>query len=457
MTIVDPQAVYSRRFLARLREPRVLHLGLTVGAGWGGRIVTAVGQFYAIRLLSAMLGVSNYAAYAVFTGLFGWFMLADFGFGSSLQNLISERRVAGRTTTDVVATAMAVLLRTTLVVYVLLLPLGYWAGPVLLRSFPGVDRDSAIIGFIAYAYIACGTGAAQLASRILFAEHRGYYAHAITASAAIVGMLDLTLLAHLDPVRPFAWALFAYNMPNLAIPLVFLAYQTIRSPEIRRIVLGRLDLPIVALLWRQARTFLLFNVLTAMVLYVDYIILSQTAAPRTIAVYAIFSKVYALVFFVFNSVLQAYWPLSAEAIGRGDFSHLRGFTIRALSMGGAIVIGASLAFYVFLQPIARILTPADPLTLPASLIVFVAIYWCFRVWSDTFSMLIMSAGRPFFLCGLILFQAAFNLVLGYLGARYYGLPGLMLGMSGSFLLTGVWAGPWYIRRISLQSLSRASA
>ena len=150
-------------------------------------------------------------------------------------------------------------------------------------------------------------------------------------------------------------------------------------------------------------------------------------------------------------MLQAYWPVSAEAIQRGEYRHLRRLIVRGVGFGAAIVLLASLGFYLFLGRIGHLLMPADPPALPAALIPLFALYWLVRVWCDTFAVLIQSAGKPIFLCVMVLFQAGLNLVLSYLGARHFGLPGLLVGMTGSFLLTCGWASPLYMRYLARRS------
>ncbi len=441
----------------RLLDPRFRALGMTVGAGWAGRLLTAAAQFAAIRILSGMLGIAGYGAYAVITGLAGWFALADLGLGSSLQNLISARRVAGKSADDAIWTTARILGGTTVALAVALSVAGIWAGPFLLSHFPTVGRLDAVLAFATFASLSIGAGAAMITSRIYFAEHRGYLAHAISAGSAIAGVGLLMIIARLDFEHRLVWGLAVYYLPALVLPIGLLARRALRSPPGTPGLARPLDRGLGAELWRHGRMFLLFNALAALVLNVDYVILSQTVSAREVAVYAIYAKIFALVFFVYNSILQAYWPVSAEAIGRGDYRALRTLIPRAMLFGVVIVLAASLGLYLFLDWIGPLLTPHAQLALPAALIAPFALYWLMRVWCDTFGMIIMSAGKPLFLCVTVPVQAACNLALGIAGARYAGLTGLLLGMTASSALTVAWAAPAYVRHLARRAAGSDTA
>lgn len=434
---------------ARLTNPDLLRFGMTVGAGWGGRVVTALAQFVAVRILTTMLGIDGYGAYAVLTGLLAWFLLADFGLGASLQNHISERRVAGKPSGPAIRSVASLLLGSTLVLWAIIALASIWIGPFLLSGF-AIPRHQAIAGFATFGILAAATGAASIALKICFAEHRGYLAHTITASGALFGLIGLKIVDWLQPDYLFVWALSVMYLPGLLLAAGLLFWRLRDADHLKDA-----DGPLRAVLWRPARSFLLFGVLSALVLNLDYVVLARVLPPREVATYAILSKLYGLVFFAFSSVLQAYWSVSAEALHRGDAASVKRVARTCLLFGLAIVVGATSLLFVMLEPITRLLEPRGELVIQVELLPYFAAYSLLRVWSDTFSTLIMSAGKTAVLCMIVPVQAVISLTLEYLGAYYYGLPGFMLGLSASFVLTVAWALPLYLGRLS-KRLSGAS-
>jgi O-antigen/teichoic acid export membrane protein len=152
-------------------------------------------------------------------------------------------------------------------------------------------------------------------------------------------------------------------------------------------------------------------------------------------------------FFAFNSVLQAAWPVSAEIFHRGNFESLRKTIINCIIWGVVVILGFSMVLCIAVDPITHILSPKDSLTIPLSLIGFFAVYWLIRVWCDTFAMLVQSADGAHILCLIVPVQAILNLAISTWAAQRYGLYGLLIGMTLSFLLTVAWFNPLTLLRM----------
>jgi O-antigen/teichoic acid export membrane protein len=416
----------------------------TVVAGWIGRLVAALAQFGAIRILTQMLGVEGYGAHAVITGLLAWFMLADFGLGSSLQNHISAARVENQRADAAIWSTSIFLTLTTCVLAALLALTAPWIGPFLLKNSTVVSRLDAQLAFLAFGVLVSGTAAAGIILKIFFANYQGYWSHLITVLSAIMGVASLAIAERYSVSHRLVWAIVAFYSPGWLITvcaiMVYLARNRTGPSK-----LFSIDYHILLVFWKSARWFLLFAILAAFTLNLDYLILSRTVKPADIAVYSIFSKVSTLVIALFASVLSAYWPVSSEAIRKGDFSSLRSIVRRALLIGMILTFGMTAGMLVFRALISRLLSPDTHLEMPILLVPAFFIYCLARVWTDTFSMVIISADRAWVQCMVVPIQAMLSLGLGYWGALHYGLIGYMAGLIASFAFTVVWALPLYVK------------
>lgn len=79
---------------------------IVAASAWGSRLVSIFIQFYSIKILLDLLGTEGYAVFTVIGSLVGWFLLADFGLGNSLQNQISYRRANHQEYQDLVLSAV---------------------------------------------------------------------------------------------------------------------------------------------------------------------------------------------------------------------------------------------------------------------------------------------------------------------------------------------------------------
>jgi hypothetical protein len=262
-------------------------LVVTTCAGWASRVVAAVAQFGAIRLLTDSLGIGGYSAFAVITGLLAWFMLADLGFGAAVQNYISHARVDGADWQPVVRRIVGRLSLTLVILWLATAGAAPWAGPYLLADYKGVSTRDAMLGFGAFGILMSATGVLSIMLKIQFAQHRGYLAHIITGVSAAAGLLLLAIVLTLPLAHLLVWAIVAYYLPGVLLPLLLLVRL------VRRAAPARAATP--RFVAQQAGVFLLFAALSALVLNVDYIILARTVTPRELLLYAIVSKVYALI------------------------------------------------------------------------------------------------------------------------------------------------------------------
>ncbi len=429
--------------LLEIRHPLTDPARVAVVAGWIGRIVAALAQFVAIRILTQMLGVDGYGAYAIITGLLAWFLLADLGMGSSLQNHISSQRVVGKEAYDAISSTSLFLTGTTAILAAVLALASPWVGPFLLSAFPIPEVD-AQLAFFAFGSITGATAAANIVLKIFFAYHRGYLSHAITTGAAILGVAALAIVNQLDLSHSLVWAIIAFYLPGWMLPAIAITLHLVHM-RARTALSLRIHPPILTSFWSSARWFVLFAALGALTLNLDYVILSRTVSAQEIAVYSVFARVYTLVIALLGSVMSAYWPVSSELIQKQDFDGLTRLIRRALLIGGSITLVVSTGIYFFLDLIGSLLSPDAPLVLPTAFVPFFTIYCLLRVWTDTYSMVITSAGHAWVQCLIVPWQAVFSLGLGYWLALQHGALGVVLGIIASYLLTVVWALPLYVR------------
>lgn len=445
---MQPQNIAGlpKRLLSALGDRRLGPVLMTTGAGWVSRFATAIAQFAAIRLLTDRLGVDGYSAFAVITGLLAWFMLADLGFGFAIQNHISHSRVDGLAWEPVVRRALAQLGRWLIVIWLAIAALAPLAGPYLLADYHSVSATEATLAFTASGTLLSATGALSILLKIQFAEHRGYVAHLVTGGSAVAGLALLAVLLSFHVDHMLVWAIIAYYVPGVVLPLFLLArlcrmlHQTAALPDS---------------LQRQSRRFLLFAALSALVLNVDYIILARAVRADQLLIYAIINKVYALIFILYNSILQAYWPVIAEALRRGDIVAVRVSIRRCMAVGCAIVLGGTLAFIAAADWITALLAPVEHPIIPVFLVLLYAGYWLLRVWTDVFGIIIMSSGQVGYLCRIVSLQAAVSVPSAYVGAMLFGVPGLIVGFSVGYLATVAWIMPRHVLRY-LETSSKAA-
>lgn len=417
------------------------HLIVTISA-WLGRLVMVVTGIIMVRMLTTALGVEQYGAFAVLAGLQGWFLLLDFGIGSSLQNHISERRSRGE---SVDAFLMVTLVSggfISVLFSVGLLVSSPYIAPLLLKSFSSLEAAEKVRCFTTNGILFVIVTVGSISSRIWYAEQRGYLSSIVPAVASVCSLGLVYLVMSLQPADRLFWCVLASGVPSAALLLISFVVQTVSGNTVSAAELRGVLQP----LFFRAFKFWGFALLSAFVLQIDYIIMSQFLAAKEIVAYNITGKVFFIAFFLYSAFLSALWPLCTEAAARMEWGLLMKNLRNILISGFTIMTIASVVFYWSMPSIVKILAPSETLIIPPLFILLMGAYFLVRVWADAYSMVLQSMSylRPFWL--LTPFQAIISCALQLFLVPRIGLSGIVIGLLGSFLLTVCWGLPFALRR-----------
>lgn len=424
----------------RRRGSRIPRHVLVAASGWISRILSASIQLVSVRILLQTLGLDDYALFALLVGLQGWFLLADLGLGVSTQNHISEARANGNRSdsfTDAGRMLAAILLVITIAILYGLSPC---LSSLLLRAFPQWTAKQKSELFFLVGSLSIGIGIGSLVYKVWYSEHRGYLANVVPALASSLGLAALTFVHLLPQERRLTGAVLAFVGPTAIVPLGILFWQFATSGRFR------CKAHVIGALLKRGVAFWVFAVFAACTLQVDYIVISQFLPADEIAVYNLTSKVYGLAAYVYSAMIVALWPVFAELIAQNAWGQVKRYLFKYLGFGMAYMAICTIAM-IWLMPLAfKLLAPNKGLTAPLSIVVFMGLYQVIRVWTDTFAMLLqsMSKLRPFWI--FVPVQATLSAGLQWWLAPRYGLTGIVIGLSLSFLLTVSWGLPLAARR-----------
>jgi O-antigen/teichoic acid export membrane protein len=428
--------VNRQRALPTIFGLRISSVWLVAGGSWIGRGIQVVAQLVAVRLLIQQLGTAGYGVFAVLASLNGWLLLSDFCLGISVQNHISERRAAGREADDIILTGAVLSLIFALAMCLLLVVLGPWLSSMLLGGFDFMSPSDRTFAFYALALPGIGTGLGGVVYRIWFAWHRGYLSNLLPAAGTIIGTVAVWAIHPGEGGARVALATGLYYAPLAILPMIALLVTVLRAAREHRF---RTDL--VKPLLGRAYRFWISGLLAAGVLQVDYIIMVHVLPVHDIVIYSVATKLFFLIFFVYNALLLALWPVCSEAIARRDWQSVWGIVRKYVALGMAFTIVAGIAVAVTNPWIVRALAPGLNTPIPLIVVALLTVYTMVRVWTDMFGIVLQSMNDIKILWAVAVVQAALSIGLQTLGARMFGLPGMIAGLIGCFVLTAAWALP----------------
>jgi len=415
---------------------------LVAGSAWISRIIVALVQLASVRFLITGLGLEQYSVFALLMGLGGWYALADFGVGVSVQNHVSESRAKVKPQEGYTLAAGVLAIFFLVMTIGLLYLVSPYIGPLFLKQFAFMDDPEKVKMFATVGALLIGTSIGGIAYKIWYAEQKGYWSNIVPAIASLIGLGGIALVNQSAVPDKLYLSLVTYILPAAALPLIALLYQIVTSAK----KVATFDANCFTQIVRRAGHFWGFAIMAAAVLQIDYVVMSQFLKAYDITVYNISTKVFGLAFFIYGAVLAALWPIFAENIANQNWKVVKARTKKYLSLGLAFMALCSLSL-IWLMPVAvRILAPYEKLVVPPALIVFLGIYYMVRVWTDTFAMILQSMSdlRPFWI--YVPIQAVISVVLQWTLAPIFGLYGILLGLLASFVLTVSWALPFAVKK-----------
>lgn len=409
-------------------------------SAWAGKVVTAVIQIAVIRVIIDRVGIDLYAGLALLTGLAGWYALADGGIGNSLQNHIAERRATGESSDGLVWTGLLLAFLLLLALMVLQQLISPVLGPLLLKNIPGLDDEARSASFRIFGQISLLAVAAGLVYKIWYAVQKGYLANVLPALAAVIGYVAVKQVPVGTSADQLAWCLVAIVAPTALLPLPFALGHGLQAwRRGARITRGQ-----VRLLMGRASQFTGLALMAAVVLQVDYIVLSQVLPASGIVVYNVSMKVFSTAFFVYFSVLLAFWPVLTELIAKGDWPAVRARVKSILGRGACFMLAVTIGVLLFERQIFDLLAPRSALSAGPVVIVLLGLYFSVRIWTDTFSTVLSSMSHVGPLLRWVPVQATVNIALQIILAPRYGVAGMVVALISAFLLTVSWVLPRHV-------------
>lgn len=364
-------------------------------------------------------------------------MLADLGTGQSLQNYISEARATKREYAQyIIATAAIVFAVVTVGIGVIVI-FGGWPATYLLSQFEFLTDKERYLSFTTVAGLVILTAGGSLVYRIWYAEHKGYFANIATASAAVAALGGISYVAQSNVENKLLWCLIAANAPMAALPVGSLLARVWMTAKVTAESMKESAGKIL----KRGGKFWLFNIAAATVHQIDYIVLSQFVPADQIVVYNIAGKIFTAVGFIIGAVLQAFWPVCAEAVIKGDWERIRSFTRKYLVWSMMCVVMFTICFAIFRMPIASIFSSHGLVILPAPFILFLGVMYLIRVWTDVFAVILQSMNDLKMLLIWAAIQATIGLGLQILLVPMFGIYGTVTALSLSWLLTVSWLLP----------------
>lgn len=408
-----------------------------VWIGWMAKLTVIVLTLVNTRLLVDLVGLEGLAAYAIILSLTTWIALLNLGMPFAVQSLISKCRAEGKDYREIKATAISLVL----ILLVALLPLMFGIGvatkQLLLARFSFASTPAVLAACV----LILLAGLTQVLSQLLFAEYQPLWPNVFPAINSLMVGAGLWLLLHMQTAS-FDVVLTISLLPN-AVIFVMALWAAKEAPRLS------LKREYIVDIFKTARGYLLFSILSAGTLAVDYLIMSRMLPAQDIATYNLLSKVFGVILSVHAVLLANAWAQMGDHLHANRYADARQRMRWLIGIGFAGGVSGGLILIFSMDWIMPLLAGDKAVAVPIGLMLGWVAYILIRIWSDSYAMGLMSFNKMSLMNAYIPFQALTNIVAQCALAYWLGLAGILLGLICSYLATAAWILPKHFYRETL--------
>jgi len=398
--------------------------------GWVAKIFTVIFSLVNTRMLLDMIGVQGFALYSIIFSLGGWLFLFNFSIPSAVQNTISKFRAKNKDLKKVYQTVVFM----TIVIIIFAIPSLYIISEIIYKTI--LIKYASVLQF-QYLYIVLFLlflfGLTDVYNKILFGLHKGYWPNVYPAFIAISGFFILSILKYIS-VNNIGIVILLFMIPYLIIFILsYIQSVGLTLPKFHRDIFLELFLLI--------KKFFIFAILATLVLHVDYIIMSKILKASEIAIYNLDMRIFNLILFMYWTLLSALWPIASELFHKNNLKEIRKKIHVNMLYGLIITLFLSMIIIYFKDDIFLLVSGVKNLQITYTTALLTISYILIRVWSDSYAKILQGMNEINILIYLVPFQAVLSITLQYILGKEYGINGIIIGLTFSFLFTVAWVLP----------------
>lgn len=388
----------------------------TVSTAYLSKAIFLACKVIAIPLFLLHFSTEEYAAFAIFSGLEGWFLLLDFGMGASLQNKLAS---AKEDETTLYTTALLYLL-----IFFILSFIGLYLLQDTLIYFLGnklglIDTLQKSFWIASISLFLSSFG--SVVSKAFLAKQKGTLFFTVQAISYTLSLILLICAIYAKMLSlPLATFIF-FGIPNLASAL--LGVSLFKKICLKSAIHWDLIL--------KAKQFFLFGLMGAFVCLSDTWILSHTLTLSQVVEYNVLCKLFGLAAFAYAPILHSLIPTFSLLFSENK-GHMVNHIVKKQCFYWICIV---FAFAISIILSSSLLEKVFAVALSSISILAFGMYLSLRLIADFYTGALQAKAILSHFFYLIPIQALISISLQYTLSLHAGVTGLLIGMALSYLLT----------------------
>lgn len=421
---------------------------ISSAVNWLSKLINAGMQILIIPLLIRFLGIHDFALYNFILGVIGWFALCDLSTGIFCQNKITKMGVDHIDDSEIIAYSFYLNIFLIIAFSLLMLLVSPLIYKLFLVKLYGGSSQYLLVVWIIASTLYLANMVFQNTIKVFYVKDLAFKVNLLNLIVLTASFSAIYVMVHFDFTMRLLWVILASVVPILITN--FLLYLSLVDAKIR-LEFSRFKQFALETIY-EARHFFLFGLNAALVLQLDYFIIAYFLSPQDLIQYNFCAKVFAAAFYFFSIVLLNYYPESTRLVYSGKWNGVKKQMKFLILFGWFLIVLCSLFMIIAKVYLIKYFFQ-NKVLLQDSIIIGFGSYYLIRVWTDYFAMLLAGLERAKEMFHYTIFQAIISIIAQVILVRYFGLLGIMLGLTVSFLATVAWLIPRKVYQIRKESIN----
>lgn len=395
-------------------------------------------QFYFIRLSISHLGAPVYTAIAMTVALQAWGQLTDLGISAALQQRLAHFRDDADRCGSLIRNSWMVLTRAVLIFAPLSGVVAYFTADRYLDIVTGITIEEKRIGFAVGVSGLVIVAIGQTAQRALLGLGNGVSANLYLALNTLLSVGLGLLGGLLLPSYPLIGLACGYFLSGALLWWLVFWRLTVRYARSGDSIN---DVEDKKFLFRLAKESWLFLLLAAIILSLDYVILSLVCEQTDILKYNLANRLILPGFLIVSTLFSSYQSEATYAFTRGEGGNVLRCIYRIMAVGGSAITFLLLLVALAESRVLNWLAPGQSIQFGFGYIGILLLYFLIRVWTDGFTVIVVASGNTKKILPAVFAQAVISAPLQYFMGRQFGILGVIGALCICFLTTVSWYIP----------------
>jgi len=416
----------------------------TVFTAWINRLILGVLSLYSIRIVGINLSAEICAIYFIAISLTGWFNLSDFGVGASIQNYISECR-ASKISFEKYQNSLNQIVIIMIIITIMII---YSISNVIVDLAFGkfqeinINYKNSVLIYIAISI--CLTNIFGVINKVLYAIDLGFISNLGSITGGLFSLILLILIdnLHIDKSELKNYIILIYGPTLIITAIIFLKYN-----KFNLYLIKNFDKHTIIKILNRSKYFFLIGLFQSFIINLDFIIAANYLMPIDIIIYGILYKLFGFTAFFYTSIYGVLWPKFTEYLTKNYWEKVIHLMYSAIIFSIILIISFSFIFQLLKESIINHLMSINKVDIKFELIILMCFYHIIISCVHGFGVVLQSISNLKSLLIWMPMQAIISIFLQIIFVQKYGISGIIIALSLSFLLTLFWVLPLNIYKI----------